>query len=467
MTIFKTIKELRHSGKPLDAWNTGYPVLQAEPDNLYLKRSLFWACYDGIKAIQERIANRSNKAPTKQEQQHVSGWISCIEKLELPIPCEEFDFRFFNLFRENGEHYEAFIKFILKHGEMLFIWPKDFEPYQGEKYESASQVVKLARTSVKGWLTYRNEWNLDVEVLLSFLAMVDSRAKDSDKTWLHYDYARCLIVSRYYEDARSLVLPIVRNKVSEYWAWGALAATYIDADPIKAVTCFAKGLLECKEAKFSVRMRASLVTLLAGQGQSDKASALLCSIADIYAREGWMLKPEYEDLMAQPWFDASAARACNLEEFFSAEGAQANNLLYDKTKTQTGVVASIHKSGKGFHVYISKDLKISVRKGIYSTKSLPSVGDWVSVKYANTTERVDALEATPSEPITIPGVEIEVGELRINPKGFAFVGNTFVAPDLVIQEMQGAEVEIIKIWDMNPKKKEMAWRAIKVRKMIN
>ena len=93
--------------------------------------------------------------------------------------------------------------------------------------------------------------------------MADSKAKDHDKTWLHYDYAKCLIVSRNYETARDLVLPIVRTKVSEFWAWGALAATYVDSNPSKAVACFAKGLGECREAQFSVKMRGSLASLLA------------------------------------------------------------------------------------------------------------------------------------------------------------------------------------------------------------
>lgn len=388
-----------------------------------------------------------------------------MEALNLPLPCEELDFRFFNLFRENGEHYEAFVRFVLNHSEGLFVWPDDFTPYKGDKHESPSQVIKQARAAAKGWLTYRKEWDIDIDVLLSFLDMADSKAKDHDKTWLHYDYAKCLIVSKNYEAARDLVLPIVRTKVSESWAWGALAATYIDSNPTIAVACFAKGLGECREAKFSVKMRGRLTSLLASQGEPEKASALLCSIAEIYTSEGWSLKSEYEELMAQPWFDASAAGSVNLEQFFSTAGTQANNLLYDKTTTQTGVVASIHKSGKGFNVYLTQDLKVSVRKGIYATKSLPSTGDWVSVTYANTSDGTDVLEAAPTAPISLPGVEAEVGELCVNPKGFAFVGNTFVAPLLVVQELHGVVVEVLKIWDMNPKKREMSWRAIKVTRL--
>jgi hypothetical protein len=169
--------------------------------------------------------------------------------------------------------------------------------------------------------------------------------------------------------------------------------------------------------------------------------------------------------MAQPWFDASAAGTVNLDQFFSSAAGQANNLLYDKTSTQTGIVASIHKSRKGFNVYLSEDLKLPVRTGIYANKSLPSVGDWVSVTYANTTGSTQVLGASATSPISLPGVEEEVGELRVNPKGFAFVGNTFVPPHLVLNELDGKEVEVTKIWDMNSIKNVMAWKAIKVTKL--
>ncbi|WP_286240953.1 tetratricopeptide repeat protein [Neptuniibacter halophilus] len=464
MSIFQTIKELRHSGKPVDAWNAGYPALQNEPDNLFLKRSLYWACYDGIKSVQSQIIHRKNKAPTQQEQEYVTSWISCIEQLKLPMPCEELDFRFFNLFKDNGEHYEAFVRFVLDNHSSLFTWPEDYTPYQGEKHESPSQVVKQARMASKGWLTHRKEWNLSLSSLTSFLDLADQKAQDQDKTWMHYDYAKCLIGAKNYEAARDLVLPIVRKKASEFWAWGALAATYIESDPKRAIACYCKGLSASKDPKFSVKMRGGLALLFARQGQCSEASALLCSIADTYRNEGWTLKPEYEDLMAQPWFDASVASSINLNSYFSEHGAYADELLYDEIQDATGVVLSLHRSGKGFNVYLSQSQKLSVRKGVFAGKGLPDRGDWVTITFARTGEDTEVLKAMPTAPISLTGVETEVGELRVHTKGFAFVCDTFVTPDLVVPEWNGAEVEVMKVWDINPKKKERTWRAIKIKK---
>lgn len=463
MSIYQTIKELRHNGRPVDAWNAGFPELKNEPDNLFLKRSLYWACYDGIKIIHERISHRSNKAPSQQEQQDIASWISCIEQLNLPMPCDELDYRFFNLFKESGEHHEAFVRFVLNNHTNLFTESDDYTPYQGGKYESPSQVVKQARVTASGWLMHRKEWDINFSNLVSFLDMADQKAKDRDKTWLHYDYAKCLIAAKEYDAARNLVLPIVRKKTSEFWAWGALAATYVEDNPSKSVACYSKGLSECREAKFSVKIRVGLAILLAKQNQCSEASALLCSIADIYRNEGWRLKPEHEEMMAQPWFDSTAADSVDLNHYLAKTGAQANELLYDEIKTATGVVVSIHRSKKGFNVYLSQNETISVRKGLFATNKLPAPGAWVTVTYAKIGDEVEALEAAQTSPVLLNGVETEVGELKVHPKGFAFVGDTFVPPDQVVSDWNGDEVEILKVWDMNLKKQQMTWRSIHIK----
>lgn len=462
MSIFQTIKELRHNGRPVDAWNIGFPELQKEPNNLYLKRSLFWACYDGIKTIQEQINHRKTKAPSLQEQQNIESWISRIGHLNLVIPCEELDFRFYNLFKKNGEHYESFIRFTLDHFTDLFRSPEDYTPFQGEKFESPSLIVKQARVAAKGWLMHRKEWSIDFAALISFLDMANQRAMDNDKTWLHYDYAKCLISAKRYDDARDLVLPIVRKKASEFWAWGALAATFTQEDPLKAEACYCRGLCEAKDEKFSVKMRGGLAFLLAQLGKFSEASALVCSIADTYRAEGWTLKPEYEQLMAEPWFDASKAETVQLDKYFHRTGEQANQLLYEDIETTTGVVHSLHRSGKGFNVYLSPNNKIPVRKGLFTQKKLPEVGTWASVTYGKVDGKAEVLTSEPAEPISLSGIETETGLLRINPAGFGFVGDVFVSPDLVNADWEGVNVEVLKAWDINPKKKQMAWRALTV-----
>lgn len=462
MSIFKTIKEFRHNGKPVDAWNAGYPALQDEPDNLFLKRSLFWACYDGIKMIQEPISHRKNKAPSQQEQQYVASWISCIEHLNLPMPCEELDYRFFNLFKENGEHYEAYIQFTLNHRLTLFKKPEDFLPYTGGKFESPSQMVKIARTVAKGWLVHKQEWDINFLNVIAILDMADQEAQDSDKTWLHYDYAKCLISAKRYDDARNLVLPIVRKKASEFWAWGALAATFMQEDPLKAESCFCRGLSEARDEKFSVSMRGGLAQLLSSQGKFPEASALVCSVTNTYRNEGWPLKPEYEQLISEPWFDAAAAETVQLNSYFREMGEQANQLLYENTKTDTGIVHSLHGSGKGFNVYLSPEQKIAVRKGLFSGKGLPEVGSWACVTYGMIGGKAEVLASEPADPIALDGLDSETGLLKINPAGFGFVGEVFVSPDLVNMEWEGVEVEVLKAWDMNPKKQKMAWRALTV-----
>ena len=59
-------------------------------------------------------------------------------------------------------------------------------------------------------------------------------------------------------------------------------------------------------------------------------------------------------------------------------------------------------------------------------------------------------------------VKMSHGKLRVNEKGFAFVGDTFIPPNLVNKDWDGQEVSVTQLWDLNPKKKEMSWRGIEL-----
>ncbi len=60
--VFAQIRELKQQGNFVGAWNCGYAVFQNEPQNTFLRTSLFWVCYAAIKVIQEPILSRQNKS---------------------------------------------------------------------------------------------------------------------------------------------------------------------------------------------------------------------------------------------------------------------------------------------------------------------------------------------------------------------------------------------------------------------
>ena len=60
------------------------------------------------------------------------------------------------------------------------------------------------------------------------------------------------------------------------------------------------------------------------------------------------------------------------------------------------------------------------------------------------------------------GVETLTGTLRVNPKGFGFVDNTFVSPFLVPEAKDGQTVSIIRVKSTDRKKQTIGWKAIQL-----
>ena len=459
--IFAEIRELKQQGKYVDAWNCGYAAFKDEPNNTFLRTSLFWVCYAAIKAVQESVLGRQNKVPNVNEQEIVNSWINCISQLNLPVPCEELDFRFFNLFKGCGEHYQAYIQMLTFYGSRLY-QPNDLQPYKTDKGEYPSLLVRLARQTSKAWLQHHQQWDLNLDGILNLLQHALDNALDNNKTWLHFDISKCLVSAKRYEEAREAALIVLRKKMSESWAWGALADTYLDENSDAAISCYCKGIQEANEPPFRIPMYYGLAQLFSNKQEFDLASASLCKLIEIYKSNGWHLKPEHEDLVQQTWFDASAIESIDLDKEIKTRADNALQYTTKKLEMAVGIVDAHHRSGKGFSIYIDFGKKLSARIGVFVGKGLPEIGTWLQVKLANDGQQLEVIEAHRTEPQTSERVIDIEGDLRLNPKGFGFVDDAFVAPFLLNGYQDKEHIKATKIWDIDPKKGEPSWRVIKV-----
>jgi tetratricopeptide (TPR) repeat protein len=459
--IFAQIRELKQQGNFVDAWNCGYVVFQNDLNNPYLKRALFWVCYAAIKAIQEPILARQNKAPNLNEQNIVNSWINCIGQLNLTVPCEELDFRFFNLFKGCGEHYESYIQMLTYYGPNLY-QPADLKPYKTEKGEYPSLLVRLSRQTSKAWLQHHKQWQLNLDGILNLLNYALNNALDRNKTWLQFDISKCLVSAGRYDEAREAALSVLRQKMSESWAWGALADTYISQEPKAAIACYSRGILEAHEPPFCIPMYYGLAQLFSYREEFGFASAALSKLIEIYNANGWQIKPEHEELIQQEWFDASAIESVNLNEVIKTRANDALQYATKKLEMAVGIVDSHHRSGKGFSIYLDLNKKVSSRKGVFFGKGLPEVGTWLELKLANDGQQLDVMEAHKVEPKQSERVKLIEGTLKLNSKGFGFVDDAFVAPYLLNGFNDQEHVEATKIWDKDPKKGTPSWRVIKI-----
>lgn len=464
--LFRVITNLRKSGKLAEAWDVGCPAVQENPEDVYLKSSFFWVCYDNLKRVQASIkrraeGNNGNLQPNQPELDRINFLIDWVAWLN--IPTGGFEYRSLLLvFQKNLEFLPKLILLLFAHNGSLFE-SGDEEPYSGEKGESPSLMLNFGRKVAKAWLVSEEVRQIEISDLRTFFEAVRTRVKDQqNKIWLDYDEAKCLISVGMLGEARDLVLPVLRNKQAESWAWGALAATYLEESNEAAISLYAQGILCAHEDTYILPQLAAIARLLAQEESFDAASKCVKRAIDCYEANGWRIKPNIEQLTSEGWYDSSVDSEA-LVPFLRDRAASAPQYLYDGVHVAHGLVINLHKNGKGLHLYLAPGEEVSLPLRILSRGSKPSLGDYLEVQWAEDEGRKVILTAKLSEQVDLQGVSSTTDALRVTDKGFGFVGDTFVPAQLIREFKDGDSLEVLRYRSYDKKKSQYGWKALRIR----
>lgn len=466
-SISKQINRLRKAGDLAGAWNSGFAALAENSQDGYLKGSLFWVCYDYLKGFLQPIMMRGqqNNAyhPSDREYRDIERVLEVIAQLQIPLGGFEYT-RLLILFRKNMDCFPTLVRLVIQHQKYLFN-DEDKTPYVSDKGESPSLMLNCARKVASAWQNSGKHWQLSLAEVLALLDRARAECRDvQHKFWLDYDQAKCLIREGQKREAREFILPVLRRKQTESWAWGALASTYRQDDNEAAVVLFAKGIGCAVNDQFTIPLLRGIAPLLMAQGKAREGSLFIKQLVHIYQSQGWALKQDIVELTQDSGYDQSV----DLTELLTVTtqlSAKALAYLHGPTRQCAGIVERCHQSGKGFDVYLNQRETLSVRLGLHRQASgkrkLPSPGDYVTLTLAEPEPGCfEVVASGSSDPVNMDGIETLTGILRVNPKGFGFVEDTFVPPFLVPEGMEGQRVTIIRIRSVDRKKQTIGWKAI-------
>ncbi|MCK8045327.1 hypothetical protein MSG37_10535 [Shewanella sp. 1CM18E] len=461
---FRTVNSLRKAGNLQEAWNVGFTSLEHSPQDAYLKGALFWVCYEYLKLHQAKIAKRgassNNWRPSDFEFEQIESLLQTIMGFEIPTGGLEYKMLLVQ-FKKNLEWFPTMVHCVLRHQSALFD-SESRQPFQAEKGEVPSLMLSSVRQVAAAWLRARDQWQLDFNQLMALINSTRQQVSDTKHImWLDYDQAKCLVIAGQYEQARSLILPILKKKQSESWAWGALAATYKKEDQDLAIKFFAKGIISAHEVTFSLKLLQGIIPLLLVKQHAIEASMCLKKAIMAYQNSGWKVKPELEQLSQQPWYDASVDEG-RLDGYLKSISQDALDYLLGPTKKLVGLVENIHKSGKGFHVFVNKSTSLSVRMGIHKTKQKPQVGDYVELVVSDDNGELAVISSSPCAKAEVADVVFLEGTLRIAPKGFGFVEDTFVPPFVIGDISNESKVLVQQVMSWDKTKSRYSWKAIKL-----
>lgn len=464
MSIFSEIRDIKATGDFDAAWQKGFPALQQDPGNTYLQTSLFWVIYSALKQLIEPITARENIAPTTIEKKQIDFWASRISTLQITLPSELIDFRLWNLFRDLGKFCEPICLFVLRSGRSIFS-EKDYEPFKTEKGESPSLVTRLAHMVAANYLQHVDSSQLDPARVIALLKHAQESAKDSPqgKVWLNYDMARIFKAAGRIDKAREAYSSVLKRKGSESWAWFGLASTYLD-EPKKAIALTAFGLTCTHDPKFSIPGLVQMAELLAEAGDHEYASKVLIKLCDIYNQNGWQLRDKVVGLTSSSWFDGSL-NTKDLDAYIARLAVGANEVSMADPTYFSGVVQSVHESGKGASVYIDRNKTLPVRKGVFLNRRIPAPGTYVKILCDMGSDTQDVASAEPIAPIESTDIRSFRGEIVVTEKGLGFVTKeVFVPPGMTGGISTGSNVSGIAVMAYDKSKDRYGWKAITLQK---
>lgn len=351
-------------------------------------------------------------------------------------------------------------------------------------YENASQVLssvlKLKKTEFWVWAEAARIYQFEQKdlALACFCKAMLCKTEEKFLVTAHLDFAKLLIDLEMFNEASFEINQSIKIRIDNQWkvpdelnrlthnSWFdpdknevkvakefyeeyASDALSLCFDQIKKISATYLGQLEIKRegkkpkefAKFSIKRGSDFESLLANGFNHLK-----------------MKTGAAVDVTLGIQKDLSQYLIVNVVERINGEN-------WDCTKHQVGIISYISDDYENVRVFLNKDKELKLDQNIVKIiKGKILVGS--KVKCFSTinakSKRVEISHLELVENARIDDVKVEKGELRKNPKGFGFVNDIFISPNLIKNIEDKTEVNVKAIFCKQRDKDAYGWKAISV-----
>ena len=314
---------------------TLYRQAVAQQDSPEAQTGLAWCFYKLIRTF------------LKDENPDVMLVSSALEEY-VRLPLVERPSRLHSLMLMNAirvaENYPGFPDFV-KCWDPATLQPEDWVEQKGEGDKvyrplAARLVTALYKAIRKSTHPREIAW------VVPFMEQALERMPREE--WLPYQFGKILIKLGERDRARQLVLPVIRAKRRESWAWDVLASTCGDGEHDLRKACLCKALL-CghKDEEFLVSIRQELALILVAEGEYPEAKHEVTRCVATRQARKWRIPDVLERLLEAPWFQTTTATVEN-QEYYREYAPVADSLAFEGLPWFTGVISGKQDPKPGF-----------------------------------------------------------------------------------------------------------------------
>ena len=390
----KQVDNLRKAGNLDQALKLGCDLLKESPNDKYLKNSVGWVLHDQIKHDVQHARSQPHNSSSAQLSKKIRSCVRLYAKLALPRPDLLFSRIVFWAFFAPGTH--EFLTKFLKWAGIDAFRPEDFQSdstKDGRIYEPL--VEKVARDSSK--------WSRDIdeseihEFLVSFIDMVLEQADVQEPQWLKYNKALLLQKLGRLNEAEELIIPVVREKHNEFWAWHALAKIRKTSNPATCLSLYAKACLCCKDTHYGVRFYEDLAQAFVSQDEPGLARWAVDQAVNIRKSQNWSLPQSLRNILESDWYNAASIPS-NPKERLEQIAKSSSAVIYAECPWAIGNFLGIFKTKNGReHGKIAVQYQGLAIEIVCPLRDIPfvkdcEIGTALNVKIFEATDRIYPVE---------------------------------------------------------------------------
>jgi hypothetical protein len=496
----KEIKELRQAGKLEDALNMAKAELEAQPENIWAKINLSWVYYDYLK---------QNNSPEHFDS--FISWLNEIKNLQLPIEekmlFEQISWQvgkmIFGLLKnENTELHKYILPFeavqsfhfskpsdgysflfkafhkALKDTDIYIQFAdwwdfKNFMPqdFQKDKLPNGKEVMSIAE---QAYITYTKhllpkqtqfgEMIFDKDKAITFLPVLSEIVENYPQfQYPAYFNAKLLLALGDKDNLLDKLLPFVKKKRNDFWAWEILAEAF-NNDPDKVFACYCKALSCNSPEEMLVSLRQKMAGLLIAKKLYNVAKTEIDLLVNARIEHGFKIPNEVGNWQTQEWFKNASSQKSNFG-FYKECIPIAESLLFSDVPEETVIVEFVNSDKKILN-FIASESNFGFFKYDRFFKDV-KIGETLKVRFqGGSNEGMHQLYTaikTNDEAFKKQFIKKVSGIVKIpSGKAFGFLEDVFIHPTVVtrMKLSDAMHLEGLAIKAYNQEKKQWSWKLI-------
>ena len=495
---FKDVMGLRKSGNVQEAYDKAIEYYHQNTDDVWAKRALAWCIYDGLKAnasydnhelFMAKLAELKELDLPEDEGMFwnnvawpINAFVRDCAKSQ-DVDKEIFDQVFENIkdyhFPKPSREYSVILNAFLSikewDGICAFCDWWGFDHFRTEDYECEvmSNGKKMPISLVESaFIAYAKALidKDDKEAMAGFVPKLQELAERYPKMqYPNYYLGKLLLASgNDRQEAVAALLPFVRKKQSEFWAWQVLAEAFNEDDD-KRMACLLRAAHCNTQEQYLVGIYLSLAKAFKHLKYLADARFYLDKYCQVKADAQMTFSKDASALLSESWYNDVAGEkpSYNLDYI-----AITNELLFADVPETEAVVTFVNKDKKMATVVYGKKKEGFFKYDRFIKKLNSGDGLKVRVQEVSSDGFMKLFSAKVSDaPITSDFCRTATGSVSSNTAKTAYFlkseEESFYIPTNLVSKLQlvvGEPISAVVLYSYNKKRGEWRWSCMKVKR---